>query len=317
MCTLHLGGSQLFKRIDAAQMLGFEARPGTIAANFFDNKWLAGQGRKRQSRSQNLSAAFHMRAVNVNHTKRNPEVEILVDFSMMAAVKKISQKTIHPWDLKPAEAVALQAVLARQIIRRSRIRPEGMATVAGVDAGYRNETAYAAVVVLNLTDLQVRETATAARPVLFPYVPGLLSFREGPAVLDALDKLKSLPDLLIIDGQGIAHPRRFGIASHIGLLTGIPSVGCAKTRLMGDYAEPQPDRGSIAYLEENGEILGAAVRTRTGVKPVFVSIGHLMDLNDSIRIILKSCRGYRLPEPIRRADQLSKNSYPPSHPERS
>ncbi|MEJ2100473.1 MAG: deoxyribonuclease V [Desulfobacterales bacterium] len=219
---------------------------------------------------------------------------------------KILLQTIHPWDLKPAEAAALQAKLSRQVVCKSFKRLENMATVAGIDAGYRHETAYAAVVVLNLTDLQVMEKAVAAKMISFPYVPGLLSFREGPVVLEALDKLTSPPDLLMIDGQGIAHPRRFGIASHLGLLTGIPSVGCAKTRLLGYYEEPQRDRGSIAYLKENGETIGAVVRTRTGVRPVFVSIGHLMDLTDSIRIILKSCRGYRLPEPIRRAHHLSK-----------
>lgn len=247
-----------------------------------------------------------MGAVDVNHSNHNLKVEILAGFFMMVIVTKISQKMIHPWDLKPAEAAALQARLARQVVRQSRTRLEDMATVAGIDAGYHNETAYAAVVLLDLTDLRVLEKATAAGPISFPYVPGLLSFREGPVVLEALNKLKSPPDLLMIDGQGVAHPRRFGIASHIGLLTGIPSVGCAKTRLLGDYEEPQRDRGSIAYLKENGETLGAVVRTRTGVKPVFVSIGHLMDLSDSIRIILKSCRGYRLPEPLRWADQLSK-----------
>ena len=218
---------------------------------------------------------------------------------MMAVVNTVSQKTIHPWDLKPLQAAALQVRLARQVVRLSRKSFEDMATVAGIDTGYRNQTAYAAVVVLNLKDLRVLEKSTAARPISFPYVPGLLSLREGPVVLEALEKLKSTPDLLMIDGQGIAHPRRFGIASHIGLLTDIPSVGCAKTRLLGAYQEPQPDRGSIAYLRENGETLGAVVRTRTGVKPVFVSIGHLMDLKDCIRIILECCRGYRLPEPIR------------------
>jgi deoxyribonuclease V len=234
------------------------------------------------------------------------EVEIFVGFIMMVLVIKLSPKATPPWDLKPAEAAALQAILARQVVRQSCTRLENMASVAGIDAAYRNETAYAAVVLLNLTDLQVLDKAVAAKMISFPYVPGLLSFREGPVVLEALDKLKSPPDLLMIDGQGIAHPRRFGIASHIGLLTGIPSVGCAKTRLLGDYEEPPYERGSLAYLKENGETIGAVVRTRTGVKPVFVSIGHLMDLTDSIRIILKSCRGYRLPEPIRRADQLSK-----------
>jgi deoxyribonuclease V len=247
-----------------------------------------------------------MGAVDGDHKNRNLMVEILVGFFMMAIVPKVNQKMIHSWDLKPAEAAALQSKLARQVVRQSRIRLRDIKRIAGVDAGYRNKIAYAAVVVLTLTDLKILEAATAARPISFPYIPGLLSFREGPAALQALDKLKTAPDLLMIDGQGISHPRRFGIASHIGLLTGIPSVGCAKTRLLGNYDEPQLERGSTAYLKESGETLGAVVRTRTGVKPVFVSIGHLMDLNDSIRIILESCRGYRIPEPIRRAHQLAK-----------
>jgi deoxyribonuclease V len=179
-------------------------------------------------------------------------------------------------------------------------------TVAGVDAGYRDDIAHAAVVVVDLKDLKTVEKAVAAKPVAFPYVPGMLSFREGPVILKALGKLETPPDLLMIDGQGIAHPRRFGIASHIGVLLDIPSIGCAKTRLLGDYEEPPPTRGSISYLTDGKETIGAVVRTRTGVKPVFVSIGHLMDLNDSIQILLKSCQGYRLPEPIRRADHLSK-----------
>jgi deoxyribonuclease V len=124
--------------------------------------------------------------------------------------------------------------------------------------------------------------------------------------MEALARLKTPPDLLMIDGQGIAHPRRFGVASHIGLLLNMPTVGCAKTRLVGDYEPPQRPAGSISLLADSNETIGAVVRTRTGVKPVFVSIGHLMDLNDSIRAVLKSCRGYRLPEPLRRADHLSR-----------
>lgn len=221
-------------------------------------------------------------------------------------VKKGIQKIVHPWDLKPEEAIALQTKLAPRVIRKSRIRPADIATVAGVDAGYGNDMAYAAVVVLSLTGLKVLEKALASKTVTFPYVPGMLSFREGPVILEALDKLKSPPDLLMVDGQGIAHPRRFGIASHIGLLTDIPSIGCAKTILLGDYQEPQRTRGSISYLTDGVETIGAVVRTRTAVKPIFASIGHLMDLNDSIQIILKTCCGYRLPEPIRRADHLAR-----------
>ncbi|MGD9042996.1 MAG: deoxyribonuclease V [Desulfobacterales bacterium] len=216
------------------------------------------------------------------------------------------QKIDHLWDLKSEAAIALQTKLASRVIQKSRVKPTEIATVAGVDAGYTDDSAHAAVVVINLMDLNILEKAVASRPVSFPYVPGMLAFREGPVILEAMDKLTLRPDLLIVDGQGIAHPRRFGIASHIGLLTDIPSIGCAKTILWGDYQEPQSTRGSIAYLTAGDETIGAVVRTRTAVKPVFVSIGHLMDLKDSIQIVLKSCRGYRLPEPIRCADHLAR-----------
>jgi deoxyribonuclease V len=141
--------------------------------------------------------------------------------------------------------------------------------------------------------------------VTFPYVPGLLSFREGPAVLDALDKLKSPPDLLIFDGHGLAHPRRFGLACHLGLLVDIPAIGCAKSRLCGQYEEPGPHRGDTMPLIDKGEVVGAAVRTRAGVKPVFVSIGHRVDLPTSIHYVLACCRGYRLPETTRWAHRLA------------
>jgi deoxyribonuclease V len=225
---------------------------------------------------------------------------------MMAFVGKLIEKPIHTWDLRPPEATALQARLSQRVVRQTRISFEDMGTVAGVDTGYRNDIACAAVVVMNLTDLKILEEAVAAKPVQYPYVPGLLSFREGPVILEALDKLKAPPDLLMLDGHGIAHPRRFGIASHIGVLLDIPTIGCAKTRLVGDYIPPQRSGGSISYLKAAHETIGAVLRTRTGVKPVFVSIGHLMDLDDSIRVVLKSCRGYRLPEPLRRADHLSR-----------
>jgi deoxyribonuclease V len=233
-------------------------------------------------------------------------VENLFNFIMMAVVKKLLQKPIHPWNLKPEEAMALQTKLSARVIRKSRTKLENIVNVAGVDITYHKSIAYAAVVVINLTDRKILEKAVAEKPVRFPYVPGLFSFREGPVILEALDKLGTAPDLLMLDGQGVAHPRRFGIASHIGLLTDIPSIGCAKTRLVGDYEEPPPTRGGISYLADGKETIGAVVRTRERVKPVFVSIGHLMDLNASIQMVLKSCRGYRLPEPIRRADHLSK-----------
>jgi deoxyribonuclease V len=202
--------------------------------------------------------------------------------------------------------MALQTQLSRRVIRKGHVELDMVDTVAGVDSAYRRGSVCAAVVVFRFKDLKITEETVAIQPVRFPYVPGLLSFREGPVILEALSRLKKAPDALMFDGQGIAHPRRFGLASHIGLLTDIPAIGCAKTRLVGDYQEPQQTRGSTADLVAAGETIGAVVRTRAGVKPVFVSIGHLMDLNTCVRIVLKFCRGYRLPEPLRRADHLSR-----------
>ena len=213
----------------------------------------------------------------------------------------------HPWDLSPQEAVALQKRMACKIIRKSRINVDHVATVAGVDTHYRDTLATAAVVTIRLPDLKTVDCATAVRPVTFPYIPGLLTFREGPAILEALDNLNAVPDLLIFDGQGIAHPRRCGLASHIGLLLKRPSIGCAKSRLAGQYEEPPTEKGRYAYLKDDGEIIGAVVRTRSNVKPLFISIGHQINLSDSIQIVLRCCSRYRLPEPTRRADKLARD----------
>lgn len=215
----------------------------------------------------------------------------------------------HRWDLTPAAAVRLQQRLAQKIIHRSidAANPKSakIRTVAGVDCGYRNDLVRAAVVVLRYADLTTLSESVAQEPVSFPYRTGLLAFREGPAILRALSRLPIRPDLLIFDGHGRAHPRRFGIACHIGLLTGIASIGCAKTRLIGDFEVPASARGSYSLLKDRGEIVGAVVRTRTGVTPVFVSIGHCIDLADSIAHVLHCCRRYRLPETTRRADRLA------------
>lgn len=209
----------------------------------------------------------------------------------------------HRWDISRQEAVALQETLATQVIRENQLGP--VTSVAGVDVGIRADTAQAAVVVLNYPQLEVVDYALAARPVTFPYVPGLLSFREGPVILEALEKVTRSPELLIFDGQGIAHPRRLGIASHIGLLVDLPTIGCAKSRLCGSYEEPAFERGSCTSLTDKGEIIGAVVRTRSGVKPVFVSIGHRIDLSTSVDYVLNCCRGYRLPETTRWAHRLA------------
>jgi deoxyribonuclease V len=209
----------------------------------------------------------------------------------------------HFWDMSPQDARRLQMKLAAHVIRKNRLGT--IKTVAGIDVGIKGDMACAAVVVLNFPGLDIAAQATATRRVTCPYIPGLLSFREGPVILDALDRLDRKPDLLIFDGQGIAHPRRLGIASHIGLLSDLPSIGCAKSRLCGQYQEPGVERGSHVLLMDHGETIGAIVRTRTGVKPVFVSIGHRVDLKTSIDVVLGCCKGYRLPETTRQAHRLA------------
>jgi len=216
-------------------------------------------------------------------------------------------KLVHAWDLAPQEALALQKKLARQVIRENRLGP--VATVAGIDVGQNDDLAKAAVVVLSFPELKIKEFATATRRITFPYIPGLLSFREGPVVLDAVAKLSTPPDLLIFDGQGIAHPRRLGIASHIGLLTGLPSIGCAKSRLCGRHKEPDSERGSHVPLIDKNETIGAVVRTRSRIKPVFVSPGHRIDLATSIYYVLACCRGFRLPETTRQAHRLAEQQF--------
>jgi deoxyribonuclease V len=215
----------------------------------------------------------------------------------------LPQIITHSWNLTPQAAAALQKELAAQVSREN--KAGAVATVAGIDASYREGLARAAVAVLSFPGLELLEQAVATRPTSFPYVPGLLSFREGPAVLDAMERLKTHPDLLIFDGQGLAHPRRFGLACHLGLLLDRPAIGCAKSRLLGRYEEPGPQRGDYTFLVDKGETIGAAVRTRAGTKPVFVSIGHRVDLPTSIDSVLKCCRGYRLPETTRWAHRLA------------
>ena len=203
----------------------------------------------------------------------------------------------------PQDARRLQMKLAAHVIRENRLGT--LKTVAGIDVGMKGDRVCAAVVVLNFPKLDIAAQSTATRRVTYPYIPGLLSFREGPVILDALDRLDLKPDLLICDGQGIAHPCRLGIASHIGLLSDYPSIGCAKSRLCGQYQEPDAERGSHLPLMDHEETIGAIVRTRTGVKPVFVSIGYRVDLKTSIDVVLGCCKGYRLPETTRKAHRLA------------
>lgn len=209
----------------------------------------------------------------------------------------------HPWPATLEEAQALQNELRTRVIRTD--QHGAIRSVAGVDAGYEGDTARAAIVVLSFPELQPLDYAIGRHPALFPYVPGFLSFREVPAVLDALAQLRIEPDLLICDGQGIAHPRRLGIASHIGVLTGRPTIGCAKSLLTGRH-DPVPDeRGAWVPLTHRGKEIGAVLRTRAGVKPVYVSIGHRVSLPTAIHYVLACTTRYRLPETTRAADKLA------------
>jgi deoxyribonuclease V len=200
------------------------------------------------------------------------------------------------------DAAALQRKLRDLVLPRGRVRDR---LVAGVDVGYKGGIARAAVVVLRR--LEPVEEIVIEEPVAFPYVPGLLSFREIPPLLTAWKRLKTRPDVVIVDGQGLAHPRRFGVACHFGLLTGVPTIGCAKSRLVGEFKRPAPRRGSWSPLRHRGETVGAVLRTQDGGNPVFVSPGHLIGLRRAISVVLACAPRYRLPEPQRRADLLTKS----------
>lgn len=179
--------------------------------------------------------------------------------------------------------------------------------VAGVDAGFEEagKTTRAAVAVLKFPALTLEEYAIARAPASFPYMPGLLTFREAPAILEALEKLTRMPDLILCDGQGIAHQRRFGIASHIGVITGLPCIGVAKNRLTGSHTDLPPEKGSMARLIDNGEIIGIALRSRTGVKPIYISPGHKICLKTAIHYVLQCLTRFRLPETTRWAHRLA------------
>jgi deoxyribonuclease V len=210
---------------------------------------------------------------------------------------------LHPWDVSPAEATAIQQRLRDKVSQETGFAQ--VHTVAGVDVSVKDDVAKAAVVVLDYPDLTPIDKSTAEQPVQFPYIPGLLAFREGPVVLRALEELFTEPDLFIFDAQGLAHPRRMGLATHIGLIVDRPSIGCAKSRLCGTHHEPGPKRGAYAHLRDGDEIIGAVVRSRSEVQPVYVSIGHKIDLETAIHYVLNCCRGYRLPETTRWAHRVA------------
>ncbi len=208
------------------------------------------------------------------------------------------------WNLTPAEAISLQQELRAQV----RVEPFDLSrlkVVAGVDAGFPGENTRAVAVALSFPELEVLEQVIYEIPTTFPYIPGLLSFREAPAMLGALRRLQNRPGLIMCDGQGIAHPRRFGIACHLGVLLDLPALGCAKSILVGRPGELDERAGSTAELRAGDELVGAVVRTRDKVKPVYISIGHKIDLDSAVQAVLACSRGYRLPEPTRLADKLA------------
>jgi deoxyribonuclease V len=216
------------------------------------------------------------------------------------------EAALHGWNVSLEEAVAIQQRLRHRVQRSPTLALDAVRTVAGIDASYK-DVSRAAVVVLAFPSLEVIEQVEAIRETTFPYVPGLLSFREVPAVLDALAKLADLPDVLMCDGQGYAHPRRLGLASHLGVYLNRPSVGCAKSRLIGRYEEPGPNSGDRSPLVDHGEVIGAVLRTKPRTNPLFVSVGHLLDLDTVVELVLRCLRGYRLPEPTRLADKLTRS----------
>lgn len=217
----------------------------------------------------------------------------------------LSASFSHRWDLTPREAMALQRELAPRVIREDRLGD--VRCVAGVDVGFEEggRLTRAAVVVLDFPALTIRERMVARVPTGFPYVPGLLSFREVPAVLEAFARLESTPDLVLCDGQGYAHPRRFGIACHLGVLLDVPTIGAAKSRLLGEHPEVPPERGAWVPLTDQGEVIGAVLRTRARTRPLYVSAGHRVSLETAIHWTLACTPRYRLPETTRAAHRLA------------
>ncbi|MEL7241272.1 MAG: deoxyribonuclease V [Cyanobacteria bacterium J06643_5] len=219
---------------------------------------------------------------------------------------KIEQR--HKWNLTTTEAKIIQEELRKEVITEDKFA-EPVKYVAGVDMGFEADgtISRAAVAVLSFPDLQLQEQTIAKRPTTFPYIPGFLSFREIPAVLDALQKINTIPDIILCDGQGLAHPRRLGIACHLGVILDMPTIGVAKSWLIGDYEEVSQKKGSWKPLIHNNETIGAVLRTRANVKPLYVSSGHRISLPTAIDYVLRCTPKYRLPETTRIADKLASN----------
>jgi len=208
---------------------------------------------------------------------------------------------LHKWDLNPKDAIALQNNLASQVINDTPIDLNNVKTIAGVDVSVKNNISQSAVVVMSYPELEIIETVRAKLPTNYPYIPGLLTFREGHVLEEAFLQLKNIPDVFIFDGMGQIHPRKIGIASHMGLWLDKPTIGCGKTHFIGDYDAPAIEKGSYSELMYKGEQLGVVLRTRNKVKPVYISVGHRADIASAMTLILACTPKYRLPRPIRQA----------------
>ncbi len=210
------------------------------------------------------------------------------------------------WPSTPQGAREIQEALRHRVVTEDRFG--AVRIVVGLDAHYAPQQGlvWGAAAAMSYPELLLLESTLACAPLVFPYVPGYLSFREAPALLAALECLSRRPDLLLVDGQGLAHPRRFGLACHVGVLAELPTIGVAKTRLLGSHEQPDPARGSSTSLVSYGDVMGAVVRTRNNTRPLFVSVGHRIGLASAVDWVLRSVDRYRLPEPIRAADRLSR-----------
>ncbi|WP_267269557.1 deoxyribonuclease V [Pseudomonas protegens] len=220
----------------------------------------------------------------------------------------------HAWDIPPNEAIDLQIKLSKQVVKKDRLGVVNR--IAGIDVAYykNNDTLIASIAIVDAQSLEIIESHAWAGVASYPYVPGLFSFRELPSIVRLLSTITHRPDLIICDGQGIAHPRRFGLASHLGVLYDIPTIGCGKSRFIGEYAPPLNERGCQSGLFDGDELIGAVLRTQKNVKPVFVSIGHRVSLETACHWVLNVTRHYRLPETTRLADRYGRQFYEQNNP---
>jgi len=216
-------------------------------------------------------------------------------------IQDMKVHTLHEWEVSTARAREIQLSLAKRVVTENEVITPRFIVGIDISAPDAQGVARGAVVVLRYPEFSIVEVKVAESKITFPYIPGLLSFREAPLILAACEKLCNIPDLILIDGQGVAHPRRFGLASHVGLFLDLPTIGCAKSILCGRYQPLGEEAGSHAELLDNGELIGAALRTKSRVKPIYVSVGHKIDLASALQWVMKCCHGYRIPEPTRLA----------------